>query len=114
MWRDDDHALFRQLKLRAAALMEQIAARCDERYAALCREAAGPALVDRFVEPVQLFPVAGRNVRRQDSELVKHPPHHTTDPPTHRPTTTGSFKLTLAPAAGWASAEPNSSRRAAP
>lgn len=46
------------------------APRCDERYNVLCSEVAGPALIHRFPEPVQLFPVAGRHVRRQDSELV--------------------------------------------
>ncbi len=54
--------------------MEEIAASCDERYAALCREPAGPALVSRFPEAVQLLPVAGTHVRRQDSDMVFPPP----------------------------------------
>ena len=74
VWREDGHALFQQLKKRAAGLMEDIAASCDERYAALCREPAGPALVSRFPEAVQLLPVAGCLVSRQDSDLVPRPP----------------------------------------
>ncbi len=70
MWREDGHALFQELKRRAAALMEDIAASCDERYAALCREPAGPALLSLFPEAVQLLPVAGCQVRRQDNDLV--------------------------------------------
>jgi hypothetical protein len=54
--------------------MEDIAASCDARYAALCREPAGPALVSRFPEGVQLLPVAGQLIRRQDSDLVPRPP----------------------------------------
>ena len=74
VWREDGNALFQQLKRRAAALMEEIAASCDERYAALCREPAGPALVSRFPESVQRLPVAGCLVRRQDSDLVPPTP----------------------------------------
>ncbi len=74
MWREDGHALFQELKKRAAALMEGIAASCNARYAALCSEPAGPALVFHFPEAVQLLPVAGCHVHRQDSELVPSRP----------------------------------------